>query len=384
MGGEYLIDLKVDNDAALDFIDANLSDFAYNERRSRENSDATSYFAEETVDSYYGMMDFKSGKWRSIVGLRQENTSVRFNSNEVLLGKDVNDKDGDGNVDEIVYLSTTPTYGSTEYGNAFPNAHVRYRWNDRTTFIASYTNTIQRPFYSQIVPFRRVDLEDREIDEGNPDLDPTLYANIDMSVDVRVGDQGLMSFELFDRQIDDFIFQSESVVSGGLYDGFILERQEKSASAQMRGMKLTWNQPVRLPLISDGFSFNANFVKQETELEYPARPGEVLPLSRRPDNELKLALNYETDKIFAQLKIDHEDETIYQVASNPAEDVYIAPSKYMGLNVSYKLPKKSRLYVEWRNMTSEPYFATYEGDPTRSASYRIRPWRVTTGMKFEL
>ena len=384
MDGRYLIDFKADKDFTHGFIDKNLDSFEYDERRSRENSDAGSYYAEEKIDSLYGMIDYKSGPWRALVGIRQENTSVDFSSNEVLLGKDLADKDGDGDFDEIVYLSTTPTYGSTGYGNAFPNTHVRYRWNDRTTFIASYTNTIRRPYYSQIVPFRRVDLEDREIDEGNPDLDPTLYANIDMSVDLRVGDEGLMSLEVFDRQIDDFIFANESVVSGGIYDGFILDRQENSASAQARGMSFTWSQPFRLPLIDEGFSFNANFVKQETELEYPSRPGEILPLAHRPDNELKLALNYEKDRIFAQLKIDQEDETIYQVATKAENDVYIAPRSYMGLNVSYKLQKKARVYVEWANITSEPYFASYEGDPSRSSSYRSRPWSVKTGMKFEL
>lgn len=382
--GRYRIEQKIDNDAMREFMLPNLDAFDYNERRSRERSDSGAYYAEEQIDALYGMMDYRHGKWRSIVGIRQENTSVNFTANEVLLGKDEADKDGDGNFDEIVYLSTTPAYGSTDYSNFFSNAHVRYRWNDRTTFIASYTNTIKRPFYSQIVPYRRVDLEDREIDEGNPDLDPTLYANIDMSVDLRVGEDGLMSFELFDRQIDDFIFQSESVVQGGLYDGYDLERLENSASAQKRGMSFTWNQPFKLPLIDEGFSFNANYVKQETELEYPSRPGEILPLARAPEDEFKIALNYENDRVFAQLKIDQEDETIYQVGRNPNEDIYVAPGSYMELSVSYQLQNKTRVYFEWANITNEPYFESYEGIPERSASYRYRPWSFETGMKFEL
>lgn len=63
------------------------------------------------------------------------------------------DKDGDGDFDEVVYLGTNPTTGSSDYGHAFPNAHYRYKWNDRTTLIASYTNTIERPEYGDVVPF---------------------------------------------------------------------------------------------------------------------------------------------------------------------------------------------------------------------------------------
>lgn len=380
----YPMNRKIDIDSMQAAMLPNLDSFEYNERRSRERSDSSAYFAEEQIDALYGMLDYRHEKWRSIVGIRQEITTVDFNSNEVLLGRDEADKDGDGDFEEIVYLSTTPTYGSTDYSNAFSNAHVRYRWSDRATFIASYTNTIKRPFYSQIVPYRRVDLEDREVEEGNPNLNPTLYANIDMSVDLQVGDDGLMSFELFDRQIDDFIFQRESVVQGGLYDGYELERLENSASAQKRGVSFTWNQPLKLPLIDEGFSFNANYVKQETELQYPSRPGEILPLSRSPEDEFKIALNYENDRIFAQLKIDQEDETLYQVGANPNEDIYVAPGSYMELNVSYQLQKKTRVYFEWANITNEPYFESYEGIPERSASYRFRPWSFETGMKFEL
>ena len=34
------------------------------------------------------MIDYEVGRWRSLVGYRQENTLISFQSNEVLLGKD--------------------------------------------------------------------------------------------------------------------------------------------------------------------------------------------------------------------------------------------------------------------------------------------------------
>ncbi len=366
------------------FIETNFDDFRFDERRSRENSDSLSYTVDEQVDAYYAMGDYSVGKWRALVGLRQENTTINFDANEVLLGPDSSDKDGDGDLDEIVYVDTNPTSGSSSYGNAFPNAHVRYKWNDRTTFIASFTNTIKRPDYGDVVPYRRVNLEDRQIEEGNPGLDPTLYTNIDMSVDFKVGEQGMLSLEVFDRKLDDYIFSNESFVSGGIYDGFELERQENSSSAQMRGVSMTWNQPLHLPLLNDGLSFNANFIKQESELEYPERPGEVLPLPRMSDNELNLAFTYQKEKLFAQVKIAAEDDNVYQVASNAESDRYFAPRGRVDLALSYKLQKKSRVYVEWDNITNEPYLDIYEGDPLYSTYHRLRPWSVTTGLKFEL
>ena len=52
--------------------------------------------------------------------------------------------------------------------------------------------------------------------------------------------------------------------------------------------------------------------------------------------------------------------------------------------MSYKLQPKTRLYMEVRNATNEPGFEFYEGDPFHPRYYRIRPWTLNTGMKFEL
>ncbi len=382
--GRYTLDTHVDEGLTEAFISDNSDSFRYDERRSRENSDSTSYYAEKMVDGYFGMLDFNQGKWRTLLGMRFEDTSLNFQSNEVLLGKDELDRDNDGDVDEIVYLSTNPTTGSRDYSHSFSNAHVRYKMNDCTTFIASFTNTIKRPEYSDVVPFRRVRLEEREIEEGNPDLNPTLYTNLDMSVDYRLGEEGLVSLELFDRKIDDFIFSAESFISGGIYDGFELERQENSASAKARGVSMSWKQPLNLPLVDNALSFNANYLMQDSELEYPARPGEILPLARRPDTEFKLALNYEQDKIFAQLKFEAEDGFVYRVASSAEDDRYFSPSAQLDLAVSYKLKDKTRFYVEWDNVTNEPALDLYEGVPERATYYRLAPWSLTTGLKFEL
>jgi TonB-dependent receptor len=382
--GNYRLDMQVDKGLADSYIADNFDTFTYDERRSRERSDASSYEVEEQVDAYFGMVDFNRGKWRSLVGMRQEDTSIAFQSNEVLLGKDALDKDGDGDFEEFVYLATNPTTGSSNYGHAFPNAHVRYRLNDRATFISSYTNTIQRPLYGDVVPYRRVDLEDREISEGNPDLRPTLYTNVDFSVDLKVGDEGMFSAELFEKAAEDYIFSGESIVSGGVYDGYERTRDENSSNAQIRGMSLTWNQPVHLPLLGDGLSFNCNYVKQETELEYPNRPGEVLQLAGHPDNEVKFTLSYEREKLFAQVKINVEDERIYRVGSSSEEDRYVGPRSRVDLSVSYNIQKKTRLYASWGNVTNQSYMETYEGDPSHSTGFRDRGWRIRTGVKLEL
>lgn len=382
--GHYRLDMKVDKALVKSFVADRFDLFTYDERRSRERSDATSHQVDEQVDAAFGMLDLERGKWRGLFGLRQENTAISFVSAEVLLGVDEFDKDSDGDLEEVVYLRTNPTTGSTRYGNAFPNAHIGYKWNERTSFIASYTNTIKRPLYSVVVPYRQVNLEDRQLEEGNPALRPTIYTNLDLSMDVRLGEEGLFSLELFDRTLDDYIFIRESIMSGGIYDGFELRRQENSSNAHILGASASWSQPIVLPLLPDGFSFNANYQVQETELKYPERPGEILSLARRPDSSMKVSLRLERKKLFAQLTVDQEAESIYRVGSKSEEDRYYGPSSRLDFAFSYQIQKKTRWYVEWSNITNEPFFDLYEGSPSRPTYYRYQPWGVNTGLKLEL
>ena len=194
----------------------------------------------------------------------------------------------------------------------------------------------------------------------------------------------MVSVELFDRQLEDYIFSNETTISGGIYDGFELERQENSSSAFLRGVSMTWNQPIRLPLFEEGFSLNAKYVKQESELQYPERPGETLPLPRMPDNEMNISLTYEKEKLFAQVKFWNEDDNVFRVGNSVESDRYAGSRSRVDLSVSYKLQNKSRFYVEWDNITNEPYFRIYEGSPLYATYYRTRPWSVTTGMRIEL
>ncbi len=372
LDGRYLLDAMPSNDLALDFLDQNSDDFILNERRTREASDPNTYLAEEGVDAYYGMFNWVSGKWRTILGYRYEDTSVAFNGNDVVIGEDGN------------YQETLPAVGDNSYGNAFPNAHLGFRASDSLSIIASYTETIKRPWYGDIVPTRSVDLEDRELEEGNPGLRPTLYANWDLSADFKFADENMLSFEVFQRSISDFVFSRKSIVSGGVYDGFELERKENSGSATIQGGKLTWQQPLRGYYIPDGLSLNVNYIYQSSEIEYPDRPLEILPLAYTPEQELNVTFNYQSEKVFAQLKYDYVSSQYARVGESAVEDRFTASEGNLDLMASYQLRDKVRWYVELDSLNNPPLYLRYDGDPSRPSGYRESAWRSQMGVKFEL
>ena len=376
LDGRYSLHTLPDASAAQDFFESNLDRFEFNERRSRENTDPNTYVANETVDALYGMINFEWVKWRAILGARHETTHVDFVGNEVILDVDENG--------EVVYKETNAVPGESKYDNFFPNVHFRYNWTETITVISSYTETIDRPSYTYLVPYRRVNLEGQEIEEGNPDLLPTAYTNFDLSFDLELPARALFSVEFFNRSVEDFIFNREQIIQSGIYQGFELDRYENSTTADIQGASLTWRQPIDNFLLPDGLSLNANYTKQKSEIEYPARPREILPLTHIPDNELKLTLSYQGEKLFAQVRYAYETAQPTRIARNADEDSYYLEKDKIELSLTYQLNKKIRLFADVQNLTNEPYYDRYEGDPSRPSGFRYFPWTMSSGARVEL
>ena len=376
LDGRYVLTNIADGEKAQAFFEDNIDDFTLNERRTRENSDPNNYTVNETVNGLYGMINFEWGRWRGILGARNETTNIDFVGNEVLLDQN--------EAGETVYVGTNAIPGESKYDNWFPNAHFRYKWTDTITLIGSYTQTIDRPEYTYIVPYRRVNLEEQEIEEGNPNLRPTVYTNYDLSLDIELPAQALFSVELFNRSVEDFVFSQEQILSSGIYQGFELETYENSASADIQGATFTWRQPLDTFYLPDGLSLNANYTKQTSEIEYPARPGEILPLTRMPDNELKLTLSYQNDKFFAQVRYAYEDLVPSRIAGNPDQDLYYLSNGHVDLSLTYQLKSNVRLFADVQNVTNEAYYDRYEGSPDRPAGFRYLPWTMSSGVRVEL
>mgnify|MGYP006080403633 CR=1 FL=1 len=400
-GGRYSIDAFPDYYKASAFGKDNADGFTLNESRTRESSAPNTYTADEEVDSLYAMMNWDIGKFRSVIGWRHERTSVSFRANEVLKGTDVESEDrvlvgyteADdlGGVVEPVYLATNPRVGESTYGNDFPNAHFRYKWTEWLTLIGSFTNTIERPDYESVVPYRRIDHEDKDISEGNPGLKPTLYTNWDFSFDIDLGKGSALSVELFDRRVKDLIFDSEVEVPVVVDDGstvlYELRRSENSSDSQgkIQGFELTLRQAISLGFVPDGFSWNINYMYQDSEVEYLINDKRLLlNQTHVPKNSIRATLNFENERFFVQLKYSYKDTEFRRVAELASDREYEKSQGELDLNLNYRINKNVRLFADFDNITEAADNNRYEGDESKPTFYRFEGWTGKVGFKFDI
>ncbi len=372
--GRYDFGPATDPGKARRFFRENLEQFIVDEKKSREDSDPNTFNATENVSAAYAMGSFEFGNLLTIAGLRYEKTDLSFTGQEVII-----DENGE-------YQQTNSLAGSNSYTNYFPSLHARYLLGDKLTIIASWTRTIERPEFEILVPFRSIDIEEMEIDEGSPSLKPTLHTNYDLSIDYALNDEDLISVEFFYRELDDFIFTFKSIEESGLYEGFELRKDiNTSGGASLIGFEITWEQSLSfLPGILDGFGFNINYIYTDSEIIYPDRPGIILPLARTPENEIKITLTYEKGPFFGQLEYSKRSLSLSRISSEPERDSYLFANHEFDLSISYQLHPKVRLIAEIKNLTSEPNRVRYSGDPSRPRSYDWVEWIAEVGFKFDL
>lgn len=371
--GRYRIDPVTDWRKATTFRDTHYDDFVLNERRTREISDPATYDAAEQITSGYGMGSFETGNLRFLVGLRYELTDIDYTGREVVI-----DENGD-------YESTQIRTGNSSYGNAFPGIHARYRFREGVTLIGSWTETIDRPPYRDLVPYRYVDRENEELEEGNPDLKPALLTNYDLSLDLVTPGDGLLSFEVFSKSVRDFYYTQESIVEGGPYDGYRRFRPENGPTASVLGGEITWSQGLGVVHeFLDPFACNINYLRRDTSITYPSRPGEDLPLTGLPDEVLKFTLLIEKAWFFGQVELTRESDTLEHVGDVPEEDGFSSGRTRIDIDTTYEVMKGVKLIAELDNITSSYARDNYESDPRYPTYLRSGAWKATLGVRWDL
>src|SRR5690554_7228223 len=99
--------------------------------------------------------------------------------------------------------SITTGSRSERYANVLPSLLLKYNVSDALKLKAAWTNTLSRPRYFDLVPYRQVNYEDMEISVGNSDLEAATSMNLDVMGEWYLSGLGLVSAGAFYKDIKD-------------------------------------------------------------------------------------------------------------------------------------------------------------------------------------
>lgn len=357
-----------------DLQDSDPDAFTLNEVRSREGSDPRTYNVTQDIYAGYSMFYMRLKQLKVIAGLRYEQTELSYLANELEV-----DENGENPV-------TKPNPGDNSYANWFPGIHGRYDLG-KFSFVGSWSNTILRPNFEDVVPYRTISRESENINAGNPDLMPTLYTNYNFAVDYDLnGGKDLLSMELFYYTVEDIVYEEETILNSGPYPGYEFETLRNGPSGDVYGVSLIWTQKLDKFLGSlKGFAMNAKYTYQTSDTEYPARPGVSLPMPHRPENRFRFNLSYRGKSLYAQLELDYDQADLEGISKEGAwRDQYGSARTRLDLSGSYQVREGLRIVFEVNNLTNQLLGRDYLGDGILLRRYGYFPRNYMLGLKFDL
>lgn len=310
---------------------------------------AEDYRTEEDVTAAYLMGTWDLDQWQVIAGVRAERTDYSSVGNELSFNEDGT-------------LGVSERRVSSDYDNLLPALHLRYEPMDSMVLRAAWSNTISRPSFGDISPRSSIDRDDREIDIGNPDLDPYESTNYDLMLDWYPGNAGVVSLGVFHKDIDNYIVEFRSLQDAE-FPGFDVTRPVNGTEASVTGIEFNVQQGLevldeRLAGLLVGFSLT----ELDTDLKLAERAGESFSLPSAAESAGNAYIGYERGNFSGRLSVSHRDEFLDEVGDDRNFDLYVAPHTQVDVTASYRITDAFELVTELTNLTDEA-LELYQGAP---------------------
>lgn len=337
--------------------------------------------ANETVSSGYVMLNQDlSDKLFLLAGLRVENTYNDYEGFQLVL-----DEAGDLDNSQIIQISD-----SDSYVNVMPGVHLRYEISSNSVIRAAWTNTIARPNYFSLVPFREVNLEDNELAEGNPDLNPTTSMNLDLMYERYFDTVGILSAGVFYKNIEDFIYNFQTrdfqdPLSGRTFDRYF--QPQNGEGGKLYGLEIAVQRQLDfLPAFLKNFGVYANYTLTQSNVDLiRTEDGDVrndISLPGTAEHTFNSSLSYETSKFNARLSLNYTSDYIDELGDEAFFDRYYDVQTFVDANASYTFTPNIRVFMEANNLTNQP-LRFYQGVSSRMMQEEFYNFRFNAGVKID-
>lgn len=339
---------------------------------------AGEYKARETVTAGYLRFDQNFGKKLSaMVGLRLENTHLKYNGRKLTLD--------DGGDPES--LTITPDVKDS-YLNVLPSVLLKYNVSEDFKIRGSFTETLSRPKYSALIPNVNINNKDNELTLGNPELKPTTSFNFDLSADYYFKSVGLVSIGVYYKDINDFIVTQ--TVRGYEYEGKSYNKfmQPRNAGdANLLGLEVGYQRDfgfIAPALKCIGFYGTYTYTHSKVNnFNFAGRENEKdLKLPGSPEHTANASLYFEKGGLNVRLSYNFASDFIDEMGESAFYDRYYDKVNYMDVNASYTFGKKLRttFYAEANNLLNQP-LRYYQGISERTMQSEHYGVKVNAGVK---
>lgn len=351
---------------------------------NEELSDASgNYHAKERITSAYFRFDQQFGtKMDMILGLRMENTHLAYSGFNYAV--DTDEKE-----------SLQPTARLTNsYVNWLPSVLIKYNITDDCKLRASFTQTLARPKYSDLVPCTSYNVQDEEASMGNLYLKPTVSYNFDLNAEYYFKSIGLVSVGLFYKNIHDVtvdeVWTGEAnEIPATLGQEYLIKKPINAYDADVFGVELSYQRDFSFiaPVLKClGFYGTYTYTHSKTKnLSFEHRmvhENEEIQMAGSPEHTANASLYYDNRGLSVRLSYNFASSFMDEIGTVASLDRYYDKTHYLDLNMNYTFGKKMKttFFVDVTNLLNQP-LRYYQGEKNRTMQVEYYGVKANAGVK---
>lgn len=379
------------------------------------------YFSSEDIFAAYFMQTLDWRGFQFIAGFRYEKTTNSITNRLI-------DPRSDSLPEQVAFAApaiwapliellgpdafTSVVTNSRTYEHWLPAFHVIRRFGERTVIRASFTETIARPKFTDLLPFEIVPTGDgrfqTDIQLGNYDLEPTGSKNVDFSFERYFKGFGEFSVGFFHKELAGPIYEEGRLVraltspatelnakyepQGRDVQNWNTRQITNAGDGKIKGMELSLQRKLDFlpgPLNGLGFGFNTTLSDSEVQLLVDSRENESIKLFKHSGWLANLSVYYEKRAFMVRVSMLWRSAYLDEVETNTREltklheggveldaplgvesdgfDTYFDDFFKLDVRAEYRFKNHWSIFFEGTNLTNEPVIQ-YQGDSSRISS----------------
>ena len=334
--------------------------FTVNTGNTRGNSLLNDRKIWESVYATYGQAKLEIGKLQVLGGVRVEKTDIE---------RSIPVRNRQPGVAGTLGEYTSRTKQTKSYTNTFPSVHFRYEITRQLVAHASYSTTIGRPNFGDLLSAANANPENRTISVPNLELKPQDSKNYDLSLEYYFEPVGVVSVGAFRKDIDNYAVSVSRPISAaeaeemgapvapGDTADWTVSTKINGGEAYVQGLEVNYSQQLSfLPGVLRGFGVFANFTYLQTEGTYTRGTGG--PVSTDLPNFIprtaNAGLNYNYGRYDLRVQWNYTDVFPESIdLNNPNQRNKWRGDRWnLDFSGRYKLTRQISIFADLINMSS--------------------------------
>ena len=254
----------------------------------------------------------------------------------------------------------TPTSLRRSYNNWLPSLNARYKLTDDLIARFGAARVLSRPTLGTLSPSTTVNANVRSITINNPNVDPYLADQLDLSLEYYLDNGGLLSTAVFYKDVKNFVVNTTRMETLNVTEKetgkliqlpFTIFQPDNGAGAKLKGVELGMQMPFSfLPGIWNGFGAIVNYTYLDAGEAQVTQGGPPLPLPGVSKSSYNIVGYYERGGFSGRLAYNYRSSFVNSTTANFGDGSYGQSYGQIDASFSYDINQRIGFTLEGLNL----------------------------------